>query len=187
MDSHTTALCRFVGDNYVRATRKKVAETLLAYLAGFVDGEGCIRIVVRRQKYNSYGILKVCWYHVLHVEVSNNDIRPLRILRRVFGGNIYKRKEKYRGKLTLGCKWMATSRTAGEALARLLPYLVVRKRRAELAVEFMNGIVPHGKAPIAKKEIARRERIRQSISKLTAKFNSHGPTTRLRKLAELHP
>jgi len=58
--------------------------TRLSYIAGFIDGEGCIRIKKSNQSGNSYYIT---------VHVTNSDKKPLALIESVFWrGDLFSRK-----------------------------------------------------------------------------------------------
>lgn len=102
----------------------------LAYAAGLIDGEGCIQIIKHTDKNCRRGYK---WW--LNVTVSMCDREAVDFLRSCFGGCIYtpkrltiKNREIYR--------WSITTRQAGEFLDQILPYLIVKKELANIAVKF---------------------------------------------------
>lgn len=66
------------------------AETRLAYLAGFFDGEGCVYILRRRGK-TSVG-------YDLEASFTSSDIEPLALAQREFGGTVTESKDVRGGK-----------------------------------------------------------------------------------------
>lgn len=103
--------------------------TIYAYLAGFFDGEGSIAI--ERAGLNSQS---------LRIQAVNTDPRPIEMLQNVFAGNF--RSTQYRGKTKDGRDykpiyiWRASNTLAKDALASMLPYLTVKRERAEIAIAF---------------------------------------------------
>jgi hypothetical protein len=97
--------------------RAKVAE--LAYIAGYVDGEGCIR-----------------WSGTPNLCVETCNPSPLKFIKSTFGGTIYTRKRTGIGQ---------TKRTVHRLayygdnciliLKTILPYLVEKKEQAEDLIE----------------------------------------------------
>jgi len=93
----------------------------LAYIAGFIDGEGCI--------YSNGGYLGVI--------VSNTVRAPLEFIEGEFGGSISihiyappnKRKPIY--------NWKIFGRSAAIVLQFLLPYLIVKKEHALLGMQLV--------------------------------------------------
>ena len=111
---------------------------LWAYIAGFLDGEGCISIAA------SSG------YPSLQVTANNTEEEPLLFIQKVFGGSIY-----WRRPTSVKCKdvycWSIHGSSAIEVLEILLPFLIVKKERALLAIEFGLTSSIEGKARIAAK------------------------------------
>ena len=58
-------------------------ENSIYYIAGFVDGEGCIRIKKANVQKNSF---------YLTLQVTNSNRKCLQIIRDCFGGKIYKQE-----------------------------------------------------------------------------------------------
>lgn len=111
----------------------------LSYAAGIVDGEGCIHI---GNTYSRAVQAKKNKSHVLTVRVvtTDNVITPWFLQK--FGGTFYtyQRREisKKTGKLNKSYKiWQMKSDKAGEFLQLILPYLKLKQRRAEVALEFL--------------------------------------------------
>lgn len=111
-------------------------EQFWIWLAGFVDGEGCIYISRHKHPRVSTGI-----QYSLKVEISQADEGLLNAIRdRVgFGRNARNKgvdkqawRKSKRGVYAL--KW--SSNQAYEILKNILPYLVVKKNQATLAIEF---------------------------------------------------
>ena len=115
------------------------------YLAGIIDGEGCIYIKkstyrLRNPKYNdcinpSYSI---------RLQVKMNDERVLQILKNKFGGTLYKEKRIYISKLSIEHNiktnrlmwvWQCGDRNATKALKKLLPFLIIKKEQAKNALK----------------------------------------------------
>lgn len=107
------------------------AETRFAYLAGFFDGEGNIRIA-----FNGQGGRRS---HYLRISVTQVDPAPLRLLQEAFGGYLYARKERdaldgYNRRPQW--EWVHAGPRAARALQSLLPYLVVKAEAARLGLLF---------------------------------------------------
>lgn len=99
----------------------------MAYIAGFIDGEGCIRIKKSNQSGNSYYIT---------LQVTNTDKRPLLTIKDVFGGKVFFQEKKPSNKIV----WQYYSATAqaADTLRALLGFLVSKKKQAELAIKFQD-------------------------------------------------
>lgn len=112
---------------------KKVSELQLAYLAGFVDGEGHITALKTKSK-------RVDWNDSYSPDfgLTNTNREILEHVRKLTGfGNI---KSKSKGKPNWKPAWELDFDAIETQilLERLLPYLIVKKRQAELLLELMN-------------------------------------------------
>jgi hypothetical protein len=100
-----------------------------AWLAGFFDGEGCIRISKSGRSNRDPATL----YYRLEIEVVQKYVEPLTYFERAFGGNVHVHERPDR---TPVWAWRSGGDQAGEALQVMLPYLIVKKRQALVAVAF---------------------------------------------------
>jgi len=98
-----------------------------AYLAGILDGEGTVAI---------YGSGKPGQIASLSVKVSNTEEELLRWIERRVGGMVYSaraRKAEHRPVFL----WQCGGMLAVDVLKNVLPFLIIKKDRALLALEFM--------------------------------------------------
>lgn len=103
----------------------------IAYVAGFVDGEGCISVTTKK---NPYGMLSYDPY----IQVTNTNKEVLEFCRYVLCGfgNIKTHRLKYRVNtrdyhvLTIWGKEKVKT-----AISIILPYLIVKKGVAELVLK----------------------------------------------------
>lgn len=103
-------------------------EKMLAYLAGFFDGEGTVTT-------GYHGGSKVP--HVL-LSICNTDKRPLEIYKELFGGFVYEHKPGKFGNMPYW-RWNSSSRdTTLKCLLAMMPYLVIKRSRAEIGIELLN-------------------------------------------------
>jgi hypothetical protein len=128
-------------------------DTELAWAAGFFDGEGCITVF----KSTLYG-------PKLNVSIGQVVKAPLQVLHDMFGGTLYW-KEAY-GSHKSGI-WMLEWRDGKSEsfLKSILPYLVVKRSQAELALEFISLRGTRGVKP-ALQVVERREQIRVEMRDL---------------------
>lgn len=91
----------------------------MAYVAGFLDGEGCIYISKRRTK-----------QYVLCVSATQKIVDPLLLLRDLFGGSI---QEKDKGDCFA---WKVSARKALTVLETVRPYLFVKAAQADVGIAF---------------------------------------------------
>lgn len=100
---------------------------LLNYFAGFIDGEGCFSICLRKDTYYEPTLI-----------VANNHRHPLDLLAHYAAGRVY----------TLGTRcyqWRVSHRQLRIFLPKLIPYLLVKREQAELMLEFLNLRPTQGK------------------------------------------
>lgn len=115
-------------------------EKTLSYIAGFFDGEGTINISPGRGSN----------YYTLSISVTNTDHEILFQLKEWLGGKVSNAKVRNARSKPVR-RWSVDSGQAEEILEALLPYLIVKKRRAHLAIgfrELFKGefILPRGNA-----------------------------------------
>ncbi|MBI2327595.1 LAGLIDADG family homing endonuclease [Candidatus Curtissbacteria bacterium] len=116
-------------------------KTVYAYLAGLIDGEGCISI----RKTFQYG--KDQFKPM--VEVGMTDIEPMQLLQKTFGGSYW--PELIRGRNLPVTKWRVTGTHVIPVLKPLLKYLLAKKRQAEIALALAYRI-HHWPKPMPKAE-----------------------------------
>src|SRR4030042_87280 len=129
----------------------KDRSTLLAYLAGFFDGEGCVTIIKGK---NHLGNVQ----YSLRVIVVNTNEYVLHLYKLSFGGRIQKRK--YKKPEWRDCyAWELGSTRAYDFLKCVYPYLILKKAQADLAFEFQENQSKYAGSNIrlSDKEISMRE------------------------------
>jgi hypothetical protein len=135
------------------------------YLAGILDGEG--HIGIQRHQFR-HGNEVVRYQHALRVMVVNTSMQLLESLQESWGGWIRQhRVANTRWLPTYG--WMVTSKSADKVLAAALPFLIVKRRQAELAIEFRATVTArhHGPGrPVPLHVIERRAEIMEEIKTL---------------------
>lgn len=115
-----------------------------ARLAAFIDGEGHIRI---HEHYTKHA-RKHGWGPTLYVylTIDNTDIRLVNWLRETFGGCVNLNREFKPSKAWKTCfKWTVSSRFAAMLLESCLPYFVMKREQAEIALQFQATIGRQGK------------------------------------------
>ncbi len=105
--------------------KRQKLSTKLAYIAGFVDGEGCVRIKKSNQSGNSYYIT---------FQVTNSDEIPLNLIKEIFGfGKVYF-QEKAKNKVIW--QYYATCNDAVDICRTLVGYSITKKEQMKLAIKF---------------------------------------------------
>lgn len=107
----------------------------LPYAAGLLDGEGCISITGYNQK-------KRKGYHLL-VSIANTNKECLKKVQHdVKLGKIYSHRKKE------GCKQVHilhfTQKESLDFLQKVCPFLIIKKKEAELAIEFQRKKIDKG-------------------------------------------
>ena len=105
----------------------------LAYVAGFFDGEGHIRI----QKHSTR-----CDSTMLSVTCVQATEFPLDRFIDFFGGTLKLRKMKYKGGTRRLYTWQTSSAQAEKFLRAIYPFLIVKKDEADIAFEYRKTFRP---------------------------------------------
>jgi len=106
----------------------------LAYIAGLFDGEGCISIYQKTDRS----------YH-LGVELAMGFEYIPKWLRFAYGGYIGIAPAGKGGRKRPSYKWRLEDRAAESFIKSIVPYLIVKRAEAELALKFMqNRCSPSG-------------------------------------------
>ncbi len=126
----------------------------LAWAAGFLDGEGSVRI---RRTWSKSTARKVYSVSLSAVQVERE---PLERLVQLFGGTINP-KQQIRARRTNSMpywSWMVTGFRAVDALSGMLPDLTTKRERAVLAIEFqrLTGPKRSGARRLSDQEMASR-------------------------------
>lgn len=151
-----------------RSFLQGVSEIDKARMAAFIDGEGSIFIGATRRL---RGRMKSPQYR-LQLIISNTNLVLMNWLKSTFDGSIYfvkYEKCKHLGKKQV-MRWQVNERMAATLLEMLLPYFIVKKPQAEIALAFMD--LKRKKPtvftidPMSVEELSRREELAQEIRRL---------------------
>jgi len=137
-----------------------ISITDAAYIAGIVDGEGTLSLSLSMPKRGGYHFgVRVC--------VTNTNTSLLKYLKKRVGGSIQK-KPSYKG--LLPCyRWQICHRGEVRQFLQLIyPYLIIKKRHAEIIMEFLDDFVTLQKKSdeIKQEEIGRRVALWAEIKSL---------------------
>jgi hypothetical protein len=136
------------------------AETDLAWAAGFIDGEGCVSIVQRWT--GACSTKKSYRYYQLNINVPQINKDPLLKLQKMFGGQIQAIKPT--GPRRQSFVWTIHAALAGRMLSMLVPYLIVKKNEAELALQYQNDVKPRGQGRLTDWDWAERQAIAEALA-----------------------
>jgi hypothetical protein len=140
----------------------RVTNEAIAYLAGLFDGEGSINIFKQPNKKDR---INPCYF--LEISIGNTHKGVLKWVSENFGGRLAHNAEQYTRRNHRTWRWRASSNEACAVLMILLPYLVVKKEQAELAIEFQEHINTHprkGNQMLSDEELLWREAQRAKLS-----------------------
>ncbi|MFC0268574.1 LAGLIDADG family homing endonuclease [Kushneria aurantia] len=148
------------------ATRGKQDQTAIqiSYLAGILDADGSISI----SKMKAGAQRTTAPRYVLTINVVNTSRELMEWLVEAFSGR-YKVRRKAQGNHRATYDWWFNNGKALPLLKTVEPYLLIKKERVLLAIEFLEGWVTiHGgrgsKTPV--EEVERREAFYQKMKQL---------------------
>jgi hypothetical protein len=107
-----------------------VKETDVAYIAGIIDSEGCIRI--KRDRGYACQDRKTPGYHAA-LQIRMVDEGAIRFIAETLGGWYFKEKPSAAKGRPLYC-WTVSDKNAEHILRTVLPYLRVKRLAAETAL-----------------------------------------------------
>lgn len=122
-----------VGQSALVDTLPLAPATVLAYLAGFIDGEGCIRINRRQPRAG-----EVSDIYQVHVEAEQVSRDPLDLLSRTYGGSVTVNRRNSRANANWQdtYRWQLYAFQAVRCIQDLLPYLRGKRPQAEVCLRF---------------------------------------------------
>lgn len=98
-----------------------------ARLAAFIDGEGCISLSLRTEGGREYTYL--------HLVITNCDFSLMQWLGETFGGSVYnKPNNRSKSNWKPAFCWCAFNKQASRLLENCLPYFVMKRKQAEIAI-----------------------------------------------------
>jgi len=149
---------------------------LLAWMAGFLDGEGCFTFF-KDSKIKTSGAINSQYYAVIMTSqaIKPHCIETMNLFQDNFGGylRIREQKEKHKNWKDV-CVWRITSQKARKVCELLLPYLKIKKRQAEILIEYQKTAenqnwrigLPFDKKSLPIELIERREKMVTEIREL---------------------
>jgi len=126
----------------------------LAYTAGIIDGEGCIKVY----KVNAKICHRLHNRYTLNVQVGMTDKKLVYWLKQKFGGYFYIHRfiKKHHPTWKLQYRWMLQNQHCQKFLEDMIPYLKIKKNHAKAALKFLkiksgNIVIKHKYWKIFKK------------------------------------
>lgn len=133
-----------------------------AMLAAYIDSEGTIRIASHARFHGRGSSPR----HYLSVIVTNTDVLLMQWLKSNFGACVFevavpkKNRRLYR--------WMANSRQAETIIRGCLPYFIVKRSQAEVALAFASLPVNRRGVKVSPELLAKREDLRQQMKQVNS-------------------
>lgn len=90
-----------------------------AYIAGIIDGEGCIRLAWARS---------TVFPQIL---IVNTNLKLLNILQEIYGGDIHEQKNAARRGWKRSYQWRLSWSRAVDLLDEVYPFLIIKREQAE--------------------------------------------------------
>lgn len=145
-------------------------------MAGFVDGEGYLTIMKQIRKHRPSPAYRA------YIAISNTNRHAFNLFLNEYGGKTYvhyeKRLDKQGLKWSDAFTWYCPISSSKRFLEDILPYLRLKRRQAELILEFINNKKAFargkregrgGSSPLTSGEISYRESLRRAVSLLNEK------------------
>lgn len=134
----------------------------MAYIAGLFDGEGSVGASRSRAAMN----LRV------YIQIAMCDRVPVDFVASVLGGKVSELKRRT-GSGKAVYQWALHCNKAADALEKIIPYLRLKKERAESAVKLARMMRHTGKKePFTEAEISERFRLGNAIKTANARGNA---------------
>lgn len=159
------------GDAFHCKYLSSIDKTVLAYLAGFFDGEGTVFVYMKPPRAGIQG--KSVRFGV-QASAVNTCKQSIDYFQKFFkGGCKIRSADKRRNFNKPLYGWHIGGKKAQQFLELVLPYLIVKKRQAELAIKLQCRIKyqPH----LSEKEIKARSEIFYAIRKLNGRTYQSSP------------
>jgi len=137
-----------------------------AYLAGIVDGEGCVSIMKAKPRNRSQN---PC--HILRITIANTNKDLIDWLVIKMGGCSRKSsRANYPSHWKDSWQWHIEGFKALELLCLVEPYLIIKKAQANIGIEFQTKKTPGmGRRGISQKEVLFRDSFRNRLTILNKK------------------
>lgn len=141
------------------------SEPLIGYLAGLIDGEGCIYIGRTYAKAITGRKPDSRQYLFLSVSITSTTLPLMLWLKDNFGGSFRSKRVRKQGwKECYG--WRLMSQQAAGLLRRVLPYLIIKKEQAEVALEFQDRLSCNHGHEVTEEEMTRRATLKKKLEEL---------------------
>ena len=146
-------------------TKRTPTKVDWARLAAYIDGEGCIDIHTHNQFRKHLN--RVHTAHYIRINIANTDFRLPVWCRDMFGGRVHLEHRKHRHKKWRDVAvWLVTSKRASEILRGVLPYLLLKREQADVALAFQATVKRIGRGGHTEETMNHRLELQQEIKDL---------------------
>lgn len=113
---------------YIPVTPSKEA---IIYLAGIVDGEGCLCISKHKSNHNRG------YNHQARLEISNTDKRLLEWIKERFGGRVavYSHAQQPKNSRQTSYRWICEGKRLTHICELIYPFSVIKKEQIEIILQ----------------------------------------------------
>ncbi len=139
-----------------------VMKEKIIWAAGFFDGEGWVGSRNSNRYINKKGVLRI--YRCIQIAVSQVNPDPIKIFHEMFGSGY--RTKWLNGNNRTQFEWRATANDAIRVLKILLPYLVVKREEAEIAIKFHELVWRKSKITRTTEQLLEEESLLKELSRL---------------------
>lgn len=150
------------------ASTEQIETFWMGWAAGFFDGEGYIGLAKRHRR-NSVN-------YDLRITATNTDIRALHRFKQMFGGSVQVQVKPNHKRWLPSWTWVAQNINAEQCLLRLLPWLVVKREQAELAIRSRQYVDRRHRHQKTTMELDNLEWMKQELSRLKVPSYVHAET-----------
>lgn len=141
-----------------RDGEKDLMKEKWSYLAGLMDGEGCISVSRQINNYNNRGRSDYIQYG-FRISVTNTNLKLMKWLISTFGGVYYTKREATK-KHSTSYEWRPKGRGNNEeVLLGILPYLVIKLEQAKWGLQYVRLPDQGRKGPEEREKIYQRMRL----------------------------
>lgn len=142
-----------------------------AYLAGLVDGEGCIFISQTTTNSAAKGCKRGIAYRS-GITISLTNLPLLQRVKKLTGVGKIRPVKRPSRKHKYAWRWSAWSIEASDLISKLLPFLVLKKRQALLQMKFQSIMRYPGSKGLSDKEWNQRQLLHEKMRRLNKRgFN----------------
>lgn len=137
----------------------KMSSSTKAYIAGIVDGEGCIGIYRMAGKRNRKEAARLC----LRLIVGSTTKPLLDWLQLMTGIGTVTIHGPGDNRRKPSWDWQVRGRQAVELLFQLASYVIVKERQIHIACEFMNTMGPVGRHELSERTVIARKKVANAM------------------------